>query len=133
MDHWRLTTRCVRFLSLDVTSEDSVRNAMDTVASKHSRLDVLVNAVGLRSKKPLRTQAWNSGTAFSRERDGHLLVSKHALPLLRQSTASGGASVVNFGSYDGFIADPLAVTARRRALSMPRPGQWRDHGPEGIG
>ena len=34
---------------------------------------------------------------------GMFLTSKYALPLLRESA---GASVINFGSYDGYIADP---------------------------
>ena len=62
---------------------------------------------------------------------GTFFCCKHALPALR---AAGGGSIVNFGSYDGFIADPeLAaycaskggVHALTRAIAV-------DHGPEGI-
>ena len=56
---------------------------------------------------------------------------KHAIPLMRQK---GGGAIINFGSYDGFIADPnLAaycaskggVHALTRAIAV-------DHGPENI-
>jgi len=124
-----------RFLSLDVTNEDSVRAAMDTVASKHSRLDVLVNAAGIEIEETIENtslEQWNR--IFAVNVTGTFLVSKHALPLLRQSTASGGASVVNFGSYDGFIADPglAAYCATKGAVHALTRAMACDHGPEGI-
>ena len=124
-----------RFLSLDVTSEDSVRAAMDTVASKHGRLDVLVNAAGIEIEETIENtslEQWNR--IFAVNVTGTFLVSKYALPLLRQSTASGGASVVNFGSYDGFIADPglAAYCATKGAVHALTRAMACDHGPEGI-
>ena len=124
-----------RFLSLDVTSEDSVRAAMDTVASQHGRLDVLVNAAGIEIEETIENtslEQWNR--IFAVNVTGTFLVSKYALPLLRQSTASGGASVVNFGSYDGFIADPglAAYCATKGAVHALTRAMACDHGPEGI-
>ena len=123
------------FLSLDVTSEDSVRAAMDTVASQHDRLDVLVNAAGIEIEETIENtslEQWNR--IFAVNVTGTFLVSKYALPLLRQSTASGGASVVNFGSYDGFIADPglAAYCATKGAVHALTRAMACDHGPEGI-
>ena len=124
-----------RFLSLDVTNEDSVRAAMDTVASNHGRLDVLVNAAGIEIEETIENtslEQWNR--IFAVNVTGTFLVSKHALPLLRQSKASGGASVVNFGSYDGFIADPglAAYCATKGAVHALTRAMACDHGPEGI-
>ena len=123
------------FLSLDVTSEDSVRAAMETVASQHGRLDVLVNAAGIEIEETIENtslEQWNR--IFAVNVTGTFLVSKYALPLLRQSTASGGASVVNFGSYDGFIADPglAAYCATKGAVHALTRAMACDHGPEGI-
>ena len=123
------------FLSLDVTSEDSVRAAMDTVASQHDRLDVLVNAAGIEIEETIENtslEQWNR--IFAVNVTGTFLVSKYALPLLRQSTASGGASVVNFGSYDGFIADPglAAYCATKGVVHALTRAMACDHGPEGI-
>lgn len=123
------------FLPLDVTSEDSVRAAMDTVTSQHGRLDVLVNAAGIEIEETIENtslEQWNR--IFAVNVTGTFLVSKYALPLLRQSTASGGASVVNFGSYDGFIADPglAAYCATKGAVHALTRAMACDHGPEGI-
>ena len=50
-------------------------------------------------------EEWNQ--SFAVNCTGTFLTSKHALPLLRAAAKSGiSASIINFGSYDGFIADP---------------------------
>ena len=68
---------------------------------------------------------------FFRQRNGTFLTSKHALPLLRKG---GAVSIINFGSYDGFIADPsLAVyCATKGAVHALTRAMACDHGPEGI-
>ena len=62
---------------------------------------------------------------------GTFLTSKHALPLLRRSDH---ASIVNFGSYDGYIADPklAAYCATKGAVHALTRAMACDHGPEGI-
>ena len=62
---------------------------------------------------------------------GTFLISKYALPLLRKSD---GASVINFGSYDGFIADPelAAYCATKGAVHALTRAMACDHGKEGI-
>ena len=124
------------FIQLDVTSEDCVRAAFDHVAATaDGRLDILVNAAGIEIEKTIEEtslEEWNR--IFAVNVTGTFLVSKHALPLLRQSQASGGASVINFGSYDGFIADPglAAYCATKGAVHALTRAMACDHGPEGI-
>ena len=124
------------FIQLDVTSEDSVRAAFDHVAATaDGRLDILVNAAGIEIEKTIEEtslEEWNR--IFAVNVTGTFLVSKYALPLLRQSQASGGASVINFGSYDGFIADPglAAYCATKGAVHALTRAMACDHGPEGI-
>ena len=124
------------FIQLDVTSEDSVRAAFDHVAATAGgRLDILVNAAGIEIEKTIEETSldeWNR--IFAVNVTGTFLVSKCALPLLRQSQASGGASVINFGSYDGFIADPglAAYCATKGAVHALTRAMACDHGPEGI-
>ncbi len=124
------------FIQLDVTSEDSVRAVYDHVAATaDSSLDILVNAAGIEIEKTIEEtslEEWNR--IFAVNVTGTFLVSKYALPLLRRSQAGGGASVINFGSYDGFIADPglAAYCATKGAVHALTRAMACDHGPEGI-
>lgn len=123
------------FLQLDVTSEASVKAAFDAVAAESGKLDILVNAAGIEIEKTIEDTSldeWNK--IFAVNVTGTFLVSKYALPLLRKSEAAGGASVINFGSYDGFIADPglAAYCATKGAVHALTKAMACDHGPEGI-
>lgn len=120
------------FLHIDVTNEESVLAAMGAVGRRHGRLDMLVNAAGIEIEKTIEHTSlaeWNR--IFAVKVTGTFLVSKHALPLLR---AAGGGSIVNFGSYDGFIADPglAAYCATKGAVHALTRAMACDHGPEGI-
>ncbi len=117
---------------LDVSDETQVQALMQRVQQAHGRLDVLVNAAGIEVEQTIEhtsLEVWNK--VFAVNVTGTFLVSKHALPLLREST---GASVINFGSYDGFIADPglAAYCASKGAVHALTRAMACDHGPEGI-
>ncbi|MCY1261862.1 Dihydroanticapsin 7-dehydrogenase [compost metagenome] len=121
-----------RFVPLDVSSEEGVRQAMSAVREHAGKLDILVNAAGIEIEKTIEETSledWNR--VFSVNVTGTFLVSKYALPLLRRS---GSASIVNFGSYDGFIADPglAAYCASKGAVHALTRAMACDHGPEGI-
>ena len=120
------------FLRLDVTSEGDVVAAMDRVRSDHGRLDVLVNAAGIEVEATIEETSlddFNRNIAINVT--GTFLTSKYALPLLRESA---NASIINFGSYDGFIADPglAAYCATKGAVHALTKAMACDHGPEGI-
>ena len=122
----------VDFARLDVTSEDEVRGLMAEIDAAHGRLDVLVNAAGIEIEKTIEETSldeWNR--IFAVNVTGTFLVSKHALPLMR---AAGGGSVVNFGSYDGFLADPglAAYCATKGAVHALTRAMACDHGPQNI-
>ena len=125
-----------RFLFLDVTSEDAAISVMDRVAAEQGRLDILVNAAGIEIEKTIEDtslEEWNR--SFAVNVTGTFLTSKYALPLMR-AAAQGGttASIINFGSYDGFIADPglAAYCATKGAVHALTRALACDHGPEGI-
>lgn len=127
---------CRRSLTLDVTSEEDVVAAMSTITDEVGQLDILVNAAGIEIEKTIEhtsLEEWNHSMAVNVT--GTFLASKHALPLLREAARSGvTASVVNFGSYDGFIADPglAAYCASKGAVHALTRAMACDHGPEGI-
>ncbi|MEO1199085.1 MAG: SDR family oxidoreductase [Pseudomonadota bacterium] len=120
------------FRFYDVTSERAVKTTFSDIAKDWERLDVLVNAAGIEIEKTIEDTSlddWNK--IFAVNVTGTFLTSKHALPLLRKSPA---ASIVNFGSYDGFIADPglAAYCATKGAVHALTRAMACDHGPEGI-
>ena len=125
-----------QFIKLDVTSEADAIAAMDRVRADHGRLDILVNAAGIEIEKTIEDTTldeWN--TSFAVNVTGTFLTSKYALPLMRAAAAGGtSSSIINFGSYDGFIADPglAAYCATKGAVHALTRAMACDHGPEGI-
>lgn len=120
------------FIRLDVSSEDDAKDAMVQIGVEHGRLDVLVNAAGIEIEHTIEETSledWNR--IFAINVTGTFLVSKYALPLLRKSS---GASIINLGSYDGFIADPrlAAYCATKGAIHALTKAMSCDHGPDGI-
>jgi NAD(P)-dependent dehydrogenase (short-subunit alcohol dehydrogenase family) len=124
------------FLRLDVTSEADVIAAMGQVEQDHGKLDILVNAAGIEIEKTVEEtslEEWNQ--SFAVNSTGTFLTSKYALPLMRKAAGEGKtASLINFGSYDGFIADPglAAYCATKGAVHALTRAMACDHGPEGI-
>ncbi len=125
-----------QFLRLDVTSEEDAIAAMDEVRAAHGKLDILVNAAGIEIEKTIEEtslEEWNR--SFAVNVTGTFLTSKYALPLMREAAKdSTSASLINFGSYDGFIADPglAAYCATKGAVHALTRAMACDHGPEGI-
>lgn len=124
------------FVTLDVTKENDAIAAFERVRSEHGKLDILVNAAGIEIEKTVEDttlEEWNQ--SFAVNSTGTFLTSKYALPLMREAAKSGGsASLINFGSYDGFIADPglAAYCATKGAVHALTRAMACDHGPEGI-
>ena len=125
-----------RYVPLDVTDEDGVKAVFDRVTTEEQRLDILVNAAGIEIEKTIEhtsLEEWNQ--SFAVNVTGTFLTSKYALPLLRKAAQDGKtASLINFGSYDGFIADPglAAYCATKGAVHALTRAMACDHGPEGI-
>ena len=124
------------FVRLDVTNEDECIAAMNRVRDETGWLDILVNAAGIEIEKTIEETTldeWNR--SFAVNVTGTFLTSKHALPLLRLAAERGtSASIINFGSYDGFIADPglAAYCATKGAVHALTRAMACDHGPEGV-
>lgn len=121
-----------RFHSYDVADEAGVSSTFENLASEWDKLDILVNAAGIEIEETIENttlEQWNR--IFAINVTGMFLTTKHALPLLRKSPS---ASVINFGSYDGYIADPglAAYCATKGAVHALTKAMACDHGPEGI-
>lgn len=124
------------FVAVNVADEAAVKAAMAQVQSESGKLDILVNAAGIEIEKTIEDttlEEWN--LSFAVNCTGTFLMSKYALPLMREAAKSGtSASIINFGSYDGFIADPglAAYCATKGAVHALTRAMACDHGPEGI-
>lgn len=120
------------FIQVDVSVSGSVSEFMASVDARYGRLDFLVNAAGIEIEKTIEETSeaeWDRLMGVNLK--GTFLVCQAAIALLRKS---GGGSIVNFGSYDGFIADPKlaaycaskgGVHALTRAIAV-------DYGRENI-
>ena len=125
------------FLNFDVTDERGIIDTFKTLDKRIDKLDILVNAAGIEIEETIENttlEQWNR--IFAINVTGMFLTSKYALPLMRQAgkTNPSGASVINFGSYDGYIADPglAAYCATKGAVHALTKAMACDHGPEGI-
>ncbi|GAB5468746.1 MAG: dihydroanticapsin 7-dehydrogenase [Rhodospirillales bacterium] len=117
---------------LDVTDETACQALADRLAEAEGGLDILVNAAAIEIEKTIEETSlaeWNR--IFAINVTGTFLVSKTTIPLLR---AAGGGAVINFGSYDGFIADPglAAYCATKGAVHALTKAMACDYGPENI-
>ncbi|NKB76834.1 MAG: SDR family oxidoreductase [Gammaproteobacteria bacterium] len=122
----------VEFQRYDVTSEENVQFLFQNLMEKWGKLDILVNAAGIEIERTIEeTTLYEWNRIFAINVTGTFLTSKYALPLMRNSE---GASIINFGSYDGFIADPslAAYCATKGAVHALTRAMACDHGPEGI-
>lgn len=116
----------------DVTDDASVRHAVDMVAERFGRLDIVVNNAGIGAQG---TVADNDDTEWLRVLDVNLLgvvrVSRAALPHLRVSPAG---SIVNTGSIAATAGLPqraLYSATKGAVLALTR-AMAADHLREGI-
>lgn len=122
----------VRQRDVDVTSEASVDALFTDIENEHGKLHILVNAAGIEIEKTIEETSlaeWNQVMAVNCT--SMFLTSRRAVKLMR---AAGSGSIVNFGSYDGFIADPslAAYCASKGAVHALTKAMACDHGPENI-
>ena len=125
------------FHHFDVTDEAGIIDTFDMLGKKWDKLDILVNAAGIEIEETIENTTlaqWNN--IFAINVTGMFLTSKYALPLLRKGASANpnGSAVINFGSYDGYIADPglAAYCATKGAVHALTKAMACDHGPEGI-
>ena len=116
----------------DVTSEQSAKDLFTRVDTEQGRLDILVNAAAIEIEHTIEDttlEDWNR--IFAINVTGTFLTSKYAMGLLRKSNAG---SIINFGSYDGYIADPqlAAYCATKGAVHALTKAMACDYGPENI-
>jgi NAD(P)-dependent dehydrogenase (short-subunit alcohol dehydrogenase family) len=114
-----------------------VSNAKDVerlfaAAETFGGLDILVNNAGLQLERKIEhttEEEWDRVIAVNLK--SVFLCSRAAIPLMRRR---GGGSIVNIGSYDGFVADPnlAAYCAAKGGVHALTRAVAVDHGRDGI-
>lgn len=119
----------VRFVPLDVTSDESAAAAADTVKREAGRLDVLVNNAGVGGpvSQPADTTAASLRDVFEANVFGPIRVTNALLPLLRAaehprivmvSSGTGSFTVSNDPRWFGLVPPQLGYPASKAALNM---------------
>jgi NADP-dependent 3-hydroxy acid dehydrogenase YdfG len=121
----------VNVLSLDVTDDDSIRTAVETIIGESGRIDVLVNNAGYGSYGPIEDVPMDEARAqIEVNVFGLARLTQLVLPHMR---AQHGGTVINISSMGGEFTTPLggwyhaskyAVEALSDALRM----ETKQHG-----
>ena len=82
------------FCKTDVTKPEQIQNAVDTIAAKYGRIDVVINNVGVNDGVGLDASYAEFMDSLKLNMVSYFLVVKHALPWLKK----GKGNILNIGS-----------------------------------
>ena len=85
------------FCKTDVTDPNQIENAVNTIAEKYGRIDVVINNVGVNDGVGLNASYENFLWSLKLNMVSYFLVVKHALPYLKSSKRN----ILNIGSKVG--------------------------------
>ena len=108
--------------TLDITSENDVKNLFKRATKKYGRIDYLINSAGIYREKPivnLELSDWNE--MLNVNLIGTFLFCKHSIPLLKKSS---NGSIVNIasvaGQIGGFVAGADYSASKAGVLCMTK-------------
>jgi len=122
----------VLFVAGDTSSGDHAKDLVARATEAFGGLDILVNNAAVQVEKTIvdtTDEEWDQ--IFAINVRGVFLTCRAAIPAMDQS---GGGSIVNIGSYDGFVADPglAAYCATKGAVHALSRAIAVDHGAQNI-
>jgi NAD(P)-dependent dehydrogenase (short-subunit alcohol dehydrogenase family) len=120
---------------LDLEQESSIRAAIESIAHKHGRLDILDNNAALKGLKDDRgvigmsSELWDRVMAVNAR--GTMLMCKYALPLM---ISGGGGSIINISSGTSVAGDQYATAyaVSKGAINTLTYYVAAQHGHQGI-
>ncbi|MCH7737711.1 MAG: glucose 1-dehydrogenase [Chloroflexi bacterium] len=122
---------CV-FVTLDVSSEDAWKRAVDEAVTRYGKLDILVNNAGIyRAHTVEETTAKEWDQVMDINAKGVFLGTKHAIPAMREA---GGGSIVNISSVAGLVGSKqtTAYTASKGAVRLLTKSTAIQYASDGI-
>jgi len=132
---FRLQGLDVAAQELDLEQEASIRSAIDLIASKYGRLDILDNNAALKGLKDDRGVIGMSADLWDRVMSvnarGTMLMCKYALPVM---IAGGGGSIINISSGTSVAGDQYATAyaVSKGAINTLTYYVAAQHGHQGI-
>ncbi len=100
----------VNFQHLDITSDDSIRHALEAVIKKYEKIDILVNCAYPRTKdwgkrcEDVNFDSWKINV--NGHLGGYFLCCQK---IAEQMKLQGGGSIINFASIYGLVAPDFSV------------------------
>ncbi|TXN40174.1 SDR family oxidoreductase [Methylobacterium sp. WL30] len=134
----------VRSLPLDVTSEDSVRNAVLAIEKEHGVLDVLINNAGVLGAPPVKPSEQRIDdirAVYETNVFGSIRVTQAFLPLLKDSEDASVIMVSSGLGSLGWLSDPanpfhginvLGYNSSKTALNAVTVSFAKEFAPLGI-
>ena len=122
----------VFFVTLDVTSEDSWRSAVQAAVDAYGKLDVVVNNAGITGRTGVEettVESWSRVMDINAK--GVFLGVKMAIPELRKA---GGGSIINVSSIYGIVGSTggAAYHASKGAVRIFTKSAAIQYAPDGI-
>ena len=119
----------------DLTDAGSAAAVITQVIKRAGRLDVLINNAGIMQEATVEAMSlddWQRHLMVNLT--APFLLTKAALPHLRNPATNSPGSIVNIGSIEGFGSNPghAAYCASKAGLHALTRAVAVDHGPEGI-
>jgi NAD(P)-dependent dehydrogenase (short-subunit alcohol dehydrogenase family) len=109
-DKEKKTCQNVRYVSLDITAENSVEEVFQNVMGDAGKIDILVNCAYPRSDdwgskfEDVSYDSWNAN--LDHHLGGYFIMSKKAAMIMR---SHGGGSIVNMASIYGVVAPDFSI------------------------
>jgi short-subunit dehydrogenase len=95
----------VNCINLDLTKDDSIRQAVQTVLQKEGRIDVLINNAGMHTGGPIETSPLeNIKLQMDTNFLGMVQLIREVLPAMRKQ---GIGTIINFSSIGGLMGLPF--------------------------
>lgn len=95
----------ISVIRMDLTSQDSIKQAVEEVITREGRIDVLINNAGMHTGGPVETSPIaNIKLQIDTNFLGTVMVIREVLPYMRKN---GGGTIINFSSIGGLMGLPF--------------------------